>query len=36
MEDSRIVELGTPEELLAADGPYTALRRSWNGAGTRR
>ncbi|MGW7412476.1 ABC transporter ATP-binding protein [Streptomyces sp. NPDC054863] len=31
MADGRIVELGTHDELVAAQGPYAALWRSWNG-----
>ncbi|MFE8005297.1 ABC transporter ATP-binding protein [Streptomyces sp. NPDC057418] len=31
MQDGRIVELGTHDELVAAKGPYAALWRSWNG-----
>ncbi|MGW4232049.1 ABC transporter ATP-binding protein [Streptomyces sp. NPDC004980] len=31
MQDGRIVELGTHDELVAAEGPYAALWRSWSG-----
>ncbi|MEU4236259.1 ABC transporter ATP-binding protein [Actinoplanes sp. NPDC026619] len=31
MDDGRIIELGTHDELVAAGGPYAALWHSWHG-----
>ncbi|MDI6097119.1 ABC transporter ATP-binding protein [Actinoplanes sp. NEAU-A12] len=31
MDDGRIIELGTHDELVAAGGPYAALWNSWHG-----
>ncbi|GAA2625766.1 ABC transporter ATP-binding protein [Paractinoplanes durhamensis] len=32
MDDGRIIELGTHDELVAAGGPYAALWHSWHGS----
>ncbi len=31
MDDGRIIELGAHDDLVASDGPYAALWRSWHG-----
>ncbi|GAA0795629.1 ABC transporter ATP-binding protein [Spirilliplanes yamanashiensis] len=33
VEDGRVIELGTHDELVAAGGSYASLWRSWHGAG---
>lgn len=32
MEDGRITELGSHDELIAAGGPYAALWSTWHGS----
>ena len=32
MDDGRVIELGTHDELVAAGGVYAALWRSWHGS----
>jgi ABC-type multidrug transport system fused ATPase/permease subunit len=34
VEDGRITELGSHDDLVAANGPYAALWRSWHGERT--
>ncbi|MFD0683319.1 ABC transporter ATP-binding protein [Actinomadura fibrosa] len=36
VEDGRVTELGTHDELIAAGGSYAALWSSWHGAGSQR
>jgi len=33
VEDGRITELGSHDELVEADGRYASLWRSWHGTG---
>ena len=35
VEDGRITELGSHHELIAAEGPYAALWRTWHGSADR-